>query len=366
MINLGCTLNKKEGDKMSFKGVKVFALEGSDQLAAEVCQELSRRLPMDLKPEEGLTLSRPEIVRFSNENIQAKIDDVRGHFVVVIHTQTSPVNERLFELFALLDAINNSGIGDLLLVFPYMPYARSDRKNKPRISVMGNALPRILQRAFSVKRVLLLDPHDTHTKHYFYPSADEITITHLFSDWILNALLPQKQGEQFLVTFPDASASRRYEKLIDITKLPFDYIDKMRPRDDEDPKIKKGIFEGFVRDKICIIIDDEILTGDTSINDALMLHDYGAKRIKFMAPHGVLNDKNMPVADLIRKLEDSPIDQFILTDSIPCRDKVEGHPKFKILPIAGLLAEAINRTIQNRSLTELHEQSSVGLYKPAY
>ena len=351
---------------MSFKGVKVFALEGSDQLAAEVCQELSRRLPLDLQPENGLTLSRPEVVRFSNENIQVRIDDVRGRFVVVIHTQTSPVNERLFELFALLDAINNSGIGDLLLVFPYMPYARSDRKNQPRISVMGNALPRILQRAFSVRRALLMDPHDTHTKHYFYPSADEITTVHLFSDYILNCLIPQKPGEQFLITFPDASASRRNEKLIDITGLPFDYIDKMRPRNDEDPLIKKGIFAGFVKDKICLIIDDEILSGNTAIKDAIMLKEYGAKRIKFMAPHGILNDQKMLAADLIKKLNDSPIDQFILTDSIPCRDKVEGHPKFKILSIAGLLAEAINRTIQNRSLTELHEQDNVGLYRPVY
>lgn len=351
---------------MSFKGVRVFALQGSDQLATDVCQELSRKLPLDLQPEDGLILSRPKIARFSNENIQAQIDDVRGHFVVVIHTQTTMVHERLFELFALLDAINNSGVGDLLLVFPYMPYARSDRKNQPRISVMGNALPRILQKAFGVRRVLLLDPHDTHTKHYFWPSADEITTVHLFTDYILNHLIPSKSGEEFLITFPDASASRRNEKLIEISQLPFDYIDKMRPRDDENPEIKKGIFAGFVEGKICIIIDDEILSGGTAIKDAQMLHDYGAKRIKFMAPHGILNDQKISVAELIKKLEDSPIDQLILTDSVPCREKVDGHPKFKILPIAGLLAEAINRTIQNRSLTELHEQNNVSLYRPPY
>jgi len=104
-----------------FSSVKVFSTTGSEVLASEVCESLKPRLPDQLIPGRELVLSRSNVQRFSNQNIQVQVDNVRGHFVVVIHTQVPPVNDGLIELFALLDAINNARPADVLLVFPYMP-----------------------------------------------------------------------------------------------------------------------------------------------------------------------------------------------------------------------------------------------------
>ena len=167
-----------------FSSVKVFSTTGSEVLASEVCESLKPRLPDQLIPGRELVLSRSNVQRFSNQNIQVQVDNVRGHFVVVIHTQVPPVNDGLIELFALLDAINNARPADVLLVFPYMPYVRSDRKNKPRISTMAHRLAHILSVSFEIKRVILLDPHDSHIKHYFNPVADEISAIYLMIDWM--------------------------------------------------------------------------------------------------------------------------------------------------------------------------------------
>jgi len=341
------------------KGVRVFAVPGSHLLAVDVCAELNQRLPLSLRPKEGLQLSQIEIAEFSNENVQVQIPDVRGQFVVVIHTMTPPVNTGVIQLFALLDAIQNSNPADLLLVFPYMPFTRSDRKNKPRISTMGHRLPHILTHSFGIRRVILLDPHDTHIKHYFEPSADEISAQYLIADDI-NQTLDGKKRDDCIIAFPDAGAAKRYEKLPGITGLGHDYIDKVRKEDDENPDIKKEI---FATGKICFMVDDEVLSGNSAVKDARILKKNGAKEVIMYFAHPVLADKALTSQQLMDKLEDSPIDRFICTDSIPCGDKVAGRTKFTVLSIAGLLAEAINRAIQNESLTALHDPQSVEHYR---
>ena len=109
--------------------MKVFATRGSDGLAREVCGYLQKRLPKKLQPDRHLTLGMVNIEEFSNENIFAQGENVRDHFVIIVHTQTPPVNKGIIELFHLIDAINNAQAADILIVFPYMPYARSDKKD---------------------------------------------------------------------------------------------------------------------------------------------------------------------------------------------------------------------------------------------
>jgi len=345
------------------RGVKIFALEGSHHLANKVCDELNKRLPGSLKPEAGLKLIVPHILPFDNENVEIQIENVRGYFVVVIHTQCPPVNQHLIELFALLDAIYNSNAADLLLAFPYMPYARSDRKDKPRISVMSNVLANILNNPLGVKRVLLLDPHDTHVKHYFRPSADEISTIYMYADFLLHYIQTVLGGnkEDILICFSDSGAAKRFAKLTEITKLPHDYIDKVRSG--KEVAIKREI---NAQGKICIMVDDEICSGGTAILDAQALKENGAKQIIMFVPHAPLSKQGKSTKELIAALNNSPIDLFVMTDTIPVADKVSGEAKFKILSVAGLLAEAIKQTIVNDSVTQLHDPQNVGLYSSAY
>lgn len=341
--------------------VKVFATRGSDILAAEVCTALQTRLPKQMQPKERIELGAVKVDEFSNENMEVQVENVRGHFVVVIHTQVPPVNRGLVEFFALLDAVINARPADVLVVFPYMPYARSDRKNKPRISTMARRLAHILSHSFGIRRVLLLDPHDSHVKHYFDPAADEIAATFLLMEYLKRGMLEDPFArEATTIVFADPGAATRFERLPHFLGLPVAYIDKERTDNSERPRIKKVI--GDVRGRRCIMVDDEMLTGGTVLGDLTLLREEGAAGVSIVAIHAILNDLTNPDSPVAVRLAESDLDRIIITDSIPVAHKVSGVPKFTVLPVAALLAEAISRVAQDDSLTELHDPAKVALY----
>ena len=247
--------------------VKVFSTRGSDVLAKAVCEALKTRLPKDLWSEGCLKPGKIKVVRFSNENLQVQVENVRDHFVVVIHSQVPPVNERLVELFCLLDALKGARPVDILVVFPCYPYARSDKKNQPRISTMAYRFAHILNYSFGIERVMLLDPHDDHIKHYFDPVADEITSIYLLFDYLERNVFTFQPKEESVLVFPDEGASKRYSGFARLLRIPTAYIDKGRSDDREQPEVK-GII-GNVEDKFCLMIDDEILT----LFEIALLHD---------------------------------------------------------------------------------------------
>ena len=343
-----------------FSSVKVFSTTGSEGLAKEVCENLQLRLPSQFRTGDSFLLSETTVKRFSNDNLQVQVENVRGHFVVIIHTQVPPVNDRLIELFALLDAVNNARPADVLLVFPYMPYARSDRKNQPRISTMGRRLPQILTTSFGIKRVILLDPHDSHIKHYFDPAADEISAIYLLVDYLEREVFTSQPKEDTVIVFSDAGAAKRFGKIAYLLKLPVAYIDKDRPDNTESPQFNGVI--GEVRGKLCVLIDDEILTGGTAIGDVEKLVSEGAASVYMLAIHAVLAKEGMSGADMVEQLEQSSVERFIVTNSIPHQLSAE-VTKFTVLSIAPLLAEAIKRAVLGESLTELHQLKNVTLYR---
>jgi len=342
--------------------VKVFSTRGSDVLAKAVCDALKTRLPKELWPEGRLNPAKSRVVRFSNENLQMQVENIRDHFVVVIHSQVPPVNERLVELFCLLDAIKGARPADILLVFPYYPYSRSDKKNQPRISTMGYRLAHILNHSFGINRVLLLDPHDDHIKHYFDPVADEITSIYLFFDYLKENVFNFRPKEESVLVFPDEGASKRYSGFARLLRISTAYIDKGRIDDREEPEVK-GII-GNIEDKFCLMIDDEILTGKTAIKDARVVLEKSGRSVWMLAPHAPFADKKMAKEKLIQKLQHSSIEKFVVTNSIPSTAQViSGRSKFIVLPVEFLLAEAIKRTVMGQSITELHNPENVALYR---
>jgi len=344
-----------------FTSVKVFATSGSEAIASKICKNLGPRLPDGLIPSGGeLVLGGKRVTRFSNENIEVQVDNVRDHFVVVIHTQAPPVDSGLIELFALLDAIINARPADILLVFPYMPCSRSDRKNKPRISTMSCRLANILSNNFGVERVLLLDPHDSHIKHYFTPVADEISATYLLIDYLENDIFKNSNKEDVVIVFCDVGSAKKYNSLAHLLRLPTAYVDKDRPDDTEKPEINRIV--GKIKDKNCLLIDDEILTGKTSMNNAAILLSRGAKSVFMAAIHGVLADKELSKEQLIFKLNKFCIERFIITDSVLQQEPYNLGNKFTVISVATLLAEAVSRTILGKSLTELHKLENVKIY----
>lgn len=337
--------------------IKVFATSGSDVLAAEVARELAERLAEDFYPQ-VVALGKAEVSKFSNENLEVQVDNVRDHTVLVIHTMAPPVNENLIELFALLDSINNSHPAKVFVVFPYMPYCRSDRKNRPRISVMGQRIPEILNKVLGVHRVMLIEPHDPHIKQYFVPTADEVPGAPLLVEHIRRHHLTKYRPEECTIVFADAGAAKRYEEVPQALGLDQAYIHKMRVDNTESPTVK-GV-TGNVKDRHCFIVDDEILTGNTLLKDAEILKEKGAATVTMFAVHGVLADKKLPVKDLIAKLTESSIDEIVVTDTIPVAQKCAlGKGKITVVPVAPLLGEACRRLILGESLSELHRINSM-------
>ncbi len=290
---------------------------------------------------------------FSNQNIEVQVDNVRDHVVVVLHTQTPPVSDHIVELLALLDAINNAHPRQTFVVFPYMPYSRSDRKNRPRISVMGQRLPEILNKVLNVRRVMLLEPHDPHIKQYFVPTADEVPALPMLVEYIRNEYLSTLNREDCAVVFADSSAAKRFEQVPSSLGIEPAYIYKSRTDHSESPTVK--VVTGNIKGKHCFLVDDEILTGNTVLKDAAMLKHEGAASVRMLAVHGVLCDKNLTTQQLMAKLVDSPVDEFVVTDSIPLDDKVSfSQGKLKIIPIAPLIGEVCKRLILGESLSQLH------------
>lgn len=335
--------------------IRVFATSGSGYLADGVCDFLKKNnLPG------GYIIERDKHVvdLFSNENLQVMVPNVRGAFCVVIHTQAPPVHTNLFELFALLDAICNSEPENVLLVFPYMPYSRSDRKNKPRISTMSVWLAHAINRVCQVKKVLLLEPHDSHIKHYFEPQAQEVSTMYLLAAYLeKNFLQNEELRNKSKIVFPDSGAAKRYGSIAKILKLPTAYIDKDRPDDKENTEIHEIV--GDVSDFICFMIDDECLTARTTTDDAKNLMKHGAKEVVLLTTHAILNKNDAPDDFVVERLEKSDISRVIFTDSIPVAHKVEGRDKFTTISIVPLLGESIKRIILMQSISELHNIESI-------
>jgi ribose-phosphate pyrophosphokinase len=332
--------------------VKVFATTGMESMSAQVEAELRNRLDED-SDRYCVESCRHTVSTFSNENIEVQVDNVRDHVVVVLHTQTPPVSDHIVELLALLDAINNAHPRQTFVVFPYMPYSRSDRKNRPRISVMGQRLPEILNKVLNVRRVMLLEPHDPHIKQYFVPTADEVPALPLLVDYIRREFLTTLKREDCAIVFADSSAAKRFEEVPSSLGIEPAYIYKSRLDNSESPTVK--VVTGKIRGKHCFIVDDEILTGNTVLKDAAMLKLEGAATVRMLAVHGALCDQKLTSDELMAKLIDSPVDEYVVTDSVPLGNKIElAQGKLKVIPIAPLLGEACKRLILGESLSELH------------
>jgi ribose-phosphate pyrophosphokinase len=333
--------------------VKVFATTGMGSLADQVVAEMQQRVAAkgtDYRVEKG----EHTVSTFSNENIEVQVDNVRDHVALVLHTQASPVNEGVIELLAMLDAINNAHPRQAVVAFPYMPYSRSDRKNKPRISVMGQRLPEILNMVLGVRRVLLFEPHTAHIKQYFIPTADEVPVVPLLVKHIKDVFLPQCDPAQCTLVFADAGSAKRFEEVPATLGIDPTYIYKSRSDNSETPHIKA--IAGNVKGRHCFVLDDEILTGGTVMNDAALLKANGAASVRVLAVHGILADQRLTLEQMIEKFDKSDVDEFVITDSIPLAHKVEMAPhKFTVLPIAPLIGEACVRLILGESLSELHK-----------
>ncbi len=280
-----------------------------------------------------------QIGRFSNDNLYVRLcENVRGADVFVVQTFAPPVQDNLFELLMLIDAARSSSAARVTAVIPYYSYARSDKKDEPRISIAGRLVADLLQTA-GADRVLTLNLHSPQVHGFFSVPTD-----HLNAEPVLAEALRQRDLKDAVVVTPDIGNAKRATHLARRLNLPVAAGNKRRI--DDNRVIIDGIV-GDVHKETAIVADDEVATGGSVIEMLNLLQREGVRRALVACTHGVFTK------GAIERLFAHPlVEEVIATDTMPI-DLPRYDGKVTIVSVAPLLAEAIRRINQDESVSEL-------------
>jgi len=288
----------------------------------------------------GVPLARSSVVRFSNENLMVQIEEnVREADVFVIQTSAPPVNEYLVETLIYIDALKRASARRVTAVIPYFPYVRSDKKDKPRISITARLVADLLEAA-GADRVLTMDLHSPQIQGFFKIPVDNLSslpllTEHVRQNWSL---------DRAVVVATDAGSAKSAGVFAGRLKLDLAIIDKRRYADDE--KARAEALIGEVEGRDAFLFDDEIASGGTILEAAAFLGARGARRVVAGATHGVFT------RDASLRLHESKIEQVIVTDTIPIPEE-KRFDRLHQLTVAPLFAQAIAAIHEGRSISAL-------------
>ncbi|MHB8719501.1 MAG: ribose-phosphate diphosphokinase [Candidatus Dormibacteria bacterium] len=300
--------------------------------------ELSEKVAREV----GLPLAEMEITRFADGEYDVKIaESVRGRDLFLIQPTCHPVSDNLIQLFIILDALRRASASRITAVIPYYGYQRKEKKTQPRDPISAKLMANIIELA-GANRVIAVDLHAEAIQGFFDIPVDALTATK-----ILARRVRERRGHNLVVVSPDTGGTLRARRLGRLLDAPIAIIDKRRPRDDH---VEVVHVIGEVDGAHCILVDDLISTGGTIANAAVALRAKGATGVDVVATHGVLTD------GALTRLHDAPIDEVCITDTIPLHGaarNLDDFPRLRVLTVAPLLAEAIVRVHEGRSVSEL-------------
>lgn len=318
---------------MSDTPIKIFCGNSNRDLANRIVEYLE------------MPLGTAIIKRFSDGEVAISIaESVRGYHVYVVQSTCPPANEHLMELLVMIDALKRASAVEITVVLPYYGYARQDRKAAPREPITAKLVADLLEAA-GATRLISLDLHAAQIQGFFNVPFDHLYASPIFVDDIKQKYCGDpKTCEDLVVVSPDAGGVERARAYAKRVQASLAIIDKRRP--------KPGIAEvmniiGDVKDKRAIIIDDMIDTAGTLVKAAEAIKAQGAKSISAYATHGVFS----PPA--IERIQQSVIDEVVVTDSIPLREDAKHCPKIRVLSCAALVGEAISRVHTGASVSSL-------------
>ena len=295
----------------------------------------------------GIPLGLTRTVRFSNENLKVCLDEsVRDADVFVIQPSCPPVSDGLIELLIMMDALRGASAGRITVVLPYFPYVRSDKKDEPRVSITARLMADLIATA-GADRAICVDLHSPQVQGFCRFPVDQLSAVPM----LISHVRGQGGLEDLVVVAPDSGEVKDAARHARRLGVPLAILDKRRTGDDE--KAKAVHLIGDVAGKRCLIVDDEISTGGTVIEAASHLHAAGAKSISVAVVHGVL------VGDAPARLAAAPLDEVLVTDTLPVADVKRGA-RLKVLSVAPLLADAIQRVHEGRSLSGLGGPDAYG------
>lgn len=286
----------------------------------------------------GLDLSETLIRNFSDGEIWVKFDDnVRGVDLFIIQSTFAPA-DNIMELLMMIDAAKRASAKRVTAVIPYYGYARQDRKDQPRVALTARLVANLIERA-GTDRVITIDLHSSQIQGFF-----DIPMDHLYASPVLIRAIKKLGLDPIAFAAPDvggAKTARSYAKRFSGDLI---LVDKRRPQHNV-AEIMHII--GEVKDKNVVIVDDMIDTGTTFVNCAEALMDKGALNIVGICVHPVFSGNALDKID-----NSAAISKVYVTDTLPLRRHSD---KIEIVSVAELLAEAIIRTHDNRSISSLFE-----------
>ncbi len=298
----------------------------------------NRQLAEKVAANLGIRLSETTIRNFSDKEIWVKFEEnVRGIDLFVIQSTYAPA-DNLLELLMLIDAAKRASAKRVTAVIPYFGYARQDRKDQPRVSITAKLVANLLDRA-GADRIISIDLHSSQIQGFF-----DIPFDHLYASPVLIRALKTLNLENIAVAAPDVGGvktARAYAKRIGGDLV---LVDKRRPAHNVAEIVH---IIGNVEDKNVIIVDDMIDTGNTFLQCANALKENGAKDIYGVCVHPVFS------GDSLKKFEEAEaVKKMYVNDTLPMKDRPD---KVEVVTVSDILAEAIIRTHDSRSISSLFE-----------
>ena len=291
----------------------------------------------------NLPLTQASVRRFSDMEVFVEINEnVRGEDVFVVQSTSFPANDNLMELLVSLDALRRGSARRVTAVVPYYGYARQDRKSGPRTPISAKLVANLITVA-GADRVLTLDLHAGQIQGFF-----DIPTDNLFSMPVFTKDIEQRFGgaNNLTIVSPDVGGVVRARALAKRLEADLAIIDKRRER--------AGMSEvmniiGDVKGKRCILVDDIVDSAGTLCNAAVALMEAGGQSVSAYVTHGVLS------GGAVARVSASPIDQLVITDSIMATEAVRVSQTLRQLTIAPLIAEAMRRISEERSVSSLFD-----------
>ena len=300
----------------------------------ELAEEVSKILKIDIAP--------ADVGYFSDGELNVQIqENVRGHDTFIIQSTCSPTNKNVMEIMLIADALKRSSASKITAIVPYFGYARQDRRvRSARVPISAKVVADMFA-SVGIDRVLTIDLHSETIQGFFDMPADNVYATKFMVDDIKD----NNERDEVVVVSPDVGGvvrARALAKLLDDTDLAI--IDKRRAAANQSEVMN---IIGDIQGKVCIVPDDIIDTAGTLCNAANALKENGAKAVKAYITHPVLS------GPAIESLENSSIDELIVTNSIPLTPDAKKCSKIRVISLANIIAECIKRLSNEESLSEM-------------
>ncbi len=307
--------------------LKIFSGSSNLSLTSAVCKYLQ------------IQIGAAKISRFPDGEKAIRVeDDVRGRDCFVVQSTCRPVDENLLELLIYLDCLRRASASRVTAVIPYFGYARQDRKDEGRVPITAKLVANLISTA-GASRVLAIDLHAAQLQGFF-----DIPVDHLSGELVLSKYFLDMKLSDLTVVSPDVGNMKTAAMYAAHLGGDLAIVYKKRVSGSE---IQASQMIGQVQGKNILMCDDIIATAGTVCGAATLVKKYGAKKIYVGATHGVF------APQALERLAEAPIDQIVVTDTIPLNDHARKVDRIKVLSVAAMLGEAIKRIHRNESISNM-------------